>query len=140
MAPNQREICEKYLKYTLDYNELSDADVIFECVNENLELKHDIYSRLEKICPNVKSSARSAPRSSPMFWRKRRQSSRTASSSRIRSIRPIWCLLRAVRRRFHGPGVLEFAKEVLESLDRKPVILKKPAPALSATAFSSRLA
>ena len=25
-------------------------------------------------------------------------------------------------------GVLEFAKEVLESLDRKPVILKKPAP------------
>ena len=29
---------------------------------------------------------------------------------------------------FTGEGVLQFAKEVLESLDRKPVILKKPAP------------
>ena len=73
MAPGQREICEKYLKYTLDYNELHDVDVIFECVNEKLELKQDIFGRLEKICPDVKVVCSASSSLFPMYWRRRQR-------------------------------------------------------------------
>ena len=42
MPANQLAICEKYLKYTGDNNDLADCEVIFECVPEVIDLKYDI--------------------------------------------------------------------------------------------------
>ena len=129
MQPGQREICEKYLKYTIDYNELEGCDVIFECVNENLELKHDIYSRLEKICPDVKVVCSASSSFVPDMLAEKA----TILKDRIIVTHPfnpahMVPFFELCGGASTGAGVLEFAKEVLESLDRKPVILKKPAP------------
>jgi len=55
MPEEQLAICEKYLSYTTDPSALADCDVIFECVTENIGLKHEIYARIEQECPNVKA-------------------------------------------------------------------------------------
>jgi 3-hydroxybutyryl-CoA dehydrogenase len=129
MKPGQREICEKYLKYTLDYNELKDCDVIFECVTENLELKYDIYNRLETICPDVKVICSVSSSFVPDVLVEKT----TLFKDRIIITHPfnpahMVPFFELCGGASTGTGVLEFAKEVLESLDRKPVILKKPAP------------
>lgn len=129
MPEEQLDICKKYVKYTLDYNELADCDVIFECVNENLELKQDIYSRLEKICPNVKVICSASSSFVPDVLAEKA----TILKDRIIVTHPfnpahMVPFFELCGGADTGEGVLQFAKEVLESLDRKPVILKKPAP------------
>ena len=55
MPPEQHDICKKYLTYTLDYKDLADCDIIFECVLEDINLKHEIYAKIEEYCPKVKA-------------------------------------------------------------------------------------
>ena len=38
------------LKYTVDLNELSQCDIIIEAASEDINIKKDIFSRLDKIC------------------------------------------------------------------------------------------
>ncbi|MBN1904874.1 MAG: hypothetical protein JW927_07235 [Deltaproteobacteria bacterium] len=129
IKPGQREICEKYLKYTIDCNELHDCDLIFECVNENLELKQDIYSRLEEICPNVRVICSASSSFVPDLL----TGKATILKDRIIVAHPfnpahMVPFFELCGGSATGEGVLQFAREVLISLDRRPVILKKPAP------------
>ena len=55
MPKEQLAICEKYLTYSTDYSDLADCEVIFECVPEVIDLKHEIYARLEATCPKLKA-------------------------------------------------------------------------------------
>ena len=49
--------CKKFLKFTLDYADISEADVIFECVFENLDVKFNVYHEVEKHCKKFKAIA-----------------------------------------------------------------------------------
>ena len=40
------------ISFICDYSELNDADFIIENVNENEEIKKDVYTELEKVCKN----------------------------------------------------------------------------------------
>lgn len=51
LTPGQMASCETLLETTVDYGDLSQAEMVFECVKENLALKHDIYQKLESACP-----------------------------------------------------------------------------------------
>ncbi|MCL2409018.1 MAG: 3-hydroxyacyl-CoA dehydrogenase NAD-binding domain-containing protein [Oscillospiraceae bacterium] len=130
VAPaNQLEICEKYLKYTLDYNELADCDVIFECVNENLELKFDILARIEEICTNVKAicSVSSTITPDEMGQKMTKYKDRlivTHPFNPAHMVPFFECCGGAAT----DPAAMDFVVELLESLDRKPVVLKKPTP------------
>ena len=129
MPENQGSICEKYLKYTLDFNEIADCEVIFECVNENLELKYDILARIEELCPNVRAICSVSSSFTPDMMGEKM----TKYKDRLIVTHPfnpahMVPFFELCGGNDTAPGVLEFAKEVLESLDRKPVILKKPTP------------
>lgn len=129
MPENQLEICEKYLKYTLDITDLKDCEIIFECVFEDIGLKHKIYSDIEANCPKVKAICSVSSSFVPDVLSEKA----TKYKDRIIVTHPFnpahmvpffeLCGGSATDKK-----VLEFTKEVLESLDRKPVILKKPAP------------
>jgi 3-hydroxybutyryl-CoA dehydrogenase len=54
MPANQGEICAKYITYTTDYEALSECEIIFECVTENVDLKQKIYAEIEARCPKVR--------------------------------------------------------------------------------------
>ncbi|SHI17022.1 3-hydroxybutyryl-CoA dehydrogenase [Sporobacter termitidis DSM 10068] len=129
MPEKQLDICKKYVKYTLDYNELADCDVIFECVTENIGLKHDIYAKLENICTNLKVICSVSSSFVPDVLAEKA----TKFKDRIIVTHPFNPAHMVPFFELCGgaatdPAALQFAKQVLESLDRKPVILKKPAP------------
>ena len=129
MPENQLSICEKYLKYTLDFSDIADCEVIFECVNEKLELKYEILARIEETCPNIRAICSVSSSFTPDMMGEKM----TKYKDRIIVTHPfnpahLVPFFELCGGKDTAPGVLEFAKELLESLDRKPVILKKPAP------------
>ena len=129
MPENQTAICEKYLNYTLDYNDIADCEVIFECVTENIELKYDILAKIEETCPNVRAICSVSSSFTPDMM----SAKMTKYKDRLIVTHPFNPAHMVPFFELCGgdstdPAVLEFAKEVLEALDRKPVILKKPTP------------
>ncbi len=129
MPKNQLEICQKYLTYTLDVADLHDCDIIFECVFEDIDLKYKIYSDIEETCPQVRAICSVSSSFVPDVL----AAKATKYKDRIIVTHPFNPAHMVPFFELCGgsdtdPGALQFAKEVLESLDRKPVILKKPAP------------
>ena len=129
MPENQTEICEKYLKYTIDLNEIADCEIIFECVTENLDIKREVLERIDATCQNVRAICSVSSSFTPDMMNEKM----TKYKDRLIVTHPFNPAHMVPFFELCGgtntaPGVLEFAKEVLESLDRKPVILKKPAP------------
>ncbi len=125
----QAGICEEYLQYTTEYSSMHGCEVIFECVTENIELKHDIYSMVEKNCPNVKAICSV----SSSYVADKLAEKATIYKDRIvvaHPFNPVHMVpyFELCGGDSTGEGVLQFVKEFLESLDRKPVILRKPAP------------
>jgi len=129
MPEGQTEICRRYLTYTLDLKDLGDCEIIFECVLENLELKHKIYADIEAACPNVRAvcSVSSSFTTDMLVEKAGKYKDRIIVTHPFHPAHMVpyfeLCGCAAT-----DPDVLQFAKEMLESLDRKPVILKKPAP------------
>ena len=129
MPENQLEICERYLTFTTELGDLAGCELIFECVQENLELKHDLYNIMEEKCPD----ARAVCSVSSSFMTDTLVEKAGALKGRIIVTHPFHPAHMVPYFEICGgadtdPAVISFAKEVLESLDRKPVVLKKPAP------------
>ena len=129
MPENQLAICEKYLKYSTDFGDLADCDVIFECATEKIEVKHEIYARIEETCPKVRAICSVSSSIVPDLLAEKAGKYK----DRIIVTHPFNPAHMVPFFELCGgsatdTGVLQFAKELLESLDRKPVILKKPAP------------
>ncbi|MGM9979481.1 MAG: 3-hydroxyacyl-CoA dehydrogenase family protein [Clostridium sp.] len=49
-SQNNDDIISK-IKFTTDYNDLSDVQAVIENVTEDLEIKKDVYCKIDKICP-----------------------------------------------------------------------------------------
>jgi 3-hydroxybutyryl-CoA dehydrogenase len=129
MPKKQLAICANYLTYSTDYGALADCDVIFECVTEVADVKHEVYARIEELCPKIKAICSVSSSLVPDVLAQKA----TKYKDRIIVTHPFNPAHMVPFFELCGgantdPGVLQFAKELLESLDRKPVILKKPAP------------
>jgi len=126
---NQAAICEKYLRYTLDFDDIADCEIIFECINEKLELKYEILAKIEEKCHNVRAICSVSSTLTPEMMGEKM----TKYKDRLIVTHPfnpahMVPFFECCGSADTAPGVLEFAKEVLETLDRKPVLLKKPTP------------
>ena len=129
MPENQLSICEKYLKYTLDFSEIADCEIIFECINEKLEQKFDILAKVEEHCQKVRAICSVSSTITP----DRMGQKMTKYKDRLIVTHPFHPahmvpFFECCGGESTAPGVLEFAMEVLESLGRKPVALLKAAP------------
>jgi 3-hydroxybutyryl-CoA dehydrogenase len=129
MPANQTEICAKYVTYTTSYDDLADCEIIYECVTENLELKHKIYAEIEEKCPKVRAIASVSSSFVPDVLAEKA----TKYKDRIIVAHPFNPAHMVPYFELCGgeatdPEALQFAKAALEALDRKPVILKRPAP------------
>ena len=65
VTAHQAAICERYLSFTEDYEALSAAEVVIECVIENLEVKYQVYREIERHCPCLKAIASTTSAISP---------------------------------------------------------------------------
>ncbi len=57
VTDKEAEICSKYLHFTESYEDLADADIIFECVVERLDVKHSVYQKIEEHCKQFQAIA-----------------------------------------------------------------------------------
>lgn len=57
VTEKQATKCEKLLSFTEDYAGISGEEIIFECVTENLDVKHDVYEKIAANCPKVRAIA-----------------------------------------------------------------------------------
>ena len=129
ISENQVQICKSYISYTDTYSDLSESECIFECVVENLEVKQEVYKLIEGNCPNVKAICSVSSSIVPNELAK----VATKYSNRILVTHP-----------FNPPHLVpffeictadntetecfEYVKKLLNELDRKIAVLKKPTP------------
>jgi 3-hydroxybutyryl-CoA dehydrogenase len=129
MSANQTEICARYVAYTTDYADLADCEIIFECVTENIALKQEIYAKIEENCPKVRAicSVSSSYVADVLAEKAGKYKDRILVTHPFNPAHmvpyfEICCGADTDK------AALAFAKAALEALDRKPAILKKPAP------------
>ena len=129
LTEEQYKVCEKYLRYTDDYSELKDCEVIFECIVEDLEQKHEVYAKIEANCPKVKAicSVSSSFLPDKLGEKMEKYYDRVVVTHPFNPAHmvPYFEICGGSRT---GEGVLDWVKGMLETLDRKPAILKKPNP------------
>lgn len=125
----QINTCIEYLNFVLAYEAMADVDVFFECVAEVPEIKHAVYREIEAHCPNVKviCSVSSSIVVDDLVEGMNRYQDRIVVTHPFNPphMVPFFELAKGSAT---GDGIIEFAARVLESLDRKPVILKKSIP------------
>lgn len=129
MTEEQVKICAKYLTYTTSYEAVADADVAFECVVEVLDVKHSVYQELENNCPNLKAicSVSSALVVDKLAEGMGKYKSKIIVTHPFNPPHMVPYFEMATGADT-DPAVVDFAKKLLENLDRKPVVLKKSAP------------
>ena len=59
VTQEQADICRRHLTVTQSYIDIADADFIFECVFERLDVKYSVYELVEKHCSQFKAIASS---------------------------------------------------------------------------------
>lgn len=57
--------CKKRLQFTTEYRDLEDCEAFIESAFEDLQVKHDIYRKIEDNCPNCKVIASASSAMSP---------------------------------------------------------------------------
>jgi len=128
---NQQQVenCMGYLNFALTYEEIADVDVFFECVAEVPETKHAVYQQIEKHCPDVKviCSVSSSIVVDDLVKGVTKYQDRIVVTHPFNPphMVPFFELAKGSST---GDGIIELAAEILEALDRKPVILKKSIP------------
>jgi 3-hydroxybutyryl-CoA dehydrogenase len=129
MTQAQIDICIGHLDFALTYDEMTDVDVFFECVTEAAEIKQSVHQEIESHCPNVRAicSVSSAIVVDDLVKNTRRYKDRIIVTHPFNPphMVPFFELATGSDT---AEGVVELAAELLKTMGREPVILKKGAP------------
>ena len=125
----QAEICEGYLVISQDYAALRDASLVFESVVENIDVKHEVYRCIDEHCPNLRAicSASSSIVADDLASGAGRYADRIVVTHPFNPAHMV-PYVEICGGSSTAPGVIEYARDVLLRLDRKPVVLKRPTP------------
>ncbi|MBC3901341.1 hypothetical protein GH811_17180 [Acetobacterium malicum] len=128
VTEKQYQACEKLLTLTTDYQDLSDTELIFECVVENLAVKHSVYQAIEDNCPNFKAIASSTSAiSADDLAEGLKQKEKLVVAHPWNPPHLVPCV-ELVPSQWSTAGVIDAIYEFLESVGRKVVVMKKAAP------------
>ena len=129
LTPERAEICKSYLCFTTEDAAMRDAFAAFECITENLEQKHGVYRRLEAACPSLEMicslTSSLVPEKLAAYGGPYADRIVVTHPFNPVHLAPFFeiCAGAATRE-----GIAQAAKALLESLDKKPIILKKATP------------
>ena len=125
----QADICATYAQVSTEFSALQDAEVVFECIVEDLGQKADVYRRLEQTCPDLRAicSVSSSIVPDQLAASCTRYADRLVVTHPFNPVHMVpyveVCTAEAT-----APEVRAYVVQLLEALDRKPVVLKKPTP------------
>ena len=140
MTEEQAATCAKRLRFTESYEDLSDAEVIFECAFEKLEVKYDIYKEIEKHCKKLQALASTTSALSADDLAK----GLTIHQDKMMVAHPfnpphLVPFVECVKNQKTSDEAAKLLYDVLESTGRKVVIMKKGAPGFIANRLQHAL-
>jgi len=125
----QREKCMSLLSLSTRYEDLRDAEIIFEAVYEDVDIKYEIFKKIEACCPDVEAIASAtsvlAPEDLKNGFEKYRGRFLVAHPFNPAHLVP---LVELVGSNETSAGAIQLTKEFLESCGRKVCLLKKSVP------------
>lgn len=129
ITEEQKEICASYLVYTTSYEGMAECEVIFEAIAEDIEMKKACFAEIERCCPNIKLIGSCSSSILPDAL----AAAADKYSDRIIVTHPFFPVhmvpyFEICYSEKTADGVVDYAKQVLADLDRKPSVLKKPNP------------
>ena len=140
VTEEQHRICRNYLAYTQTYEEIKDADIVFECAFEDIPVKHGIYAEIEKSITDPKAiiSTSSALSADDLV------DGLDKFSDRMLVAHPFFPphlvpFFEVVKSAKTSRAACDLAVELLESMDREVVVLKKNAPGFVANRLQHAL-
>ena len=140
VTEKQFEICKKYLGYTQTYEDIADADYVFECAFENIPVKHGIYGEIEKYIKDPKAiiSTTSALSADDLVEGLDKFSDRMVVAHPFfpPHLVPYFEVVKSVKT---VDGITDGVVALLESADREVVVLKKNAPGFIANRLQHAL-
>lgn len=129
ISDEQIVFCMRYVHFVSSYEELSEAEIAFECIVENVDEKHSVYRTLEANCPKLRAICSVSSSIIPDVLAEgiEKYGDRIIVTHPFNPAHmvPYFELCGSSKT---ADGVIDFAVGVLEELDRKPVVLKKPTP------------
>lgn len=128
VTQEQAESCRKLARVTQSFEDLSDVDFIFECVIEKLEVKHAVYAKIEQHCSRFRVIASSTSAiSADDLAQGISQKEKLAVAHPWNPPHLVPCV-EVVKSAHTGDEALKTLTEVLESVGREVVVMKKGAP------------
>jgi len=140
VTKTQAAACEKLLTITQSYEDVADADFVYECVFENKEVKYSIYAQLDKYCRRVRgiSSTSSAMDTDLLCGGFVKYRDRFAVAHPWNPPHLVPCV-EIVRGSQTSPEALQFICGVLESCGRAPVVMNRSVPGFVANRLQHAL-
>ena len=135
----QAACCRKLLHFTDTYAGIADAEIIFECVVENLSVKQEVYASIEEHCPRVAAIASASSVISPedlSAGMKRKDLLLVAHPYTPAYLVPC---VEVVPSQYTAPRAVELVCELLEAVKREVILMKKPAPGFIANRLQHAL-
>lgn len=136
----EAERCSKLLSFTFDYAEVAHTDFIFECVIENLEVKHSVYELIETHCNQFRALASSTSALSAddlaAGLKKNKDKLVVAHPYNPPHLVPF---VEVVKNAHTTDEAAQTVYDVLESTGRKVIIMQKSAPGFVANRLQHAL-
>ncbi|MBR3641266.1 MAG: 3-hydroxyacyl-CoA dehydrogenase family protein, partial [Oscillibacter sp.] len=139
VTEKQAAACERRLSFTEDYADLAECEVAFECVTEKLEVKYEVYGKLEASCPRLKAIASTTSAISPVDLAKGvKQPERVMVAHPYNPPHMVPCV-ELVKNDFTAQSAIDAVVEILEACGREVCRMNKPAPGFIANRLQHAL-
>lgn len=140
VTQKQMAACEKLLHITQSYEDLADADFVYECVFENKDVKYSIYEKIDQYCMNVRgiSSTSSAMDTDLLCQGFTKNRDKFAVAHPWNPPHLVPCV-EIVKGSQTSEQALQFIVDVLESCGRAPVVMNKSVPGFVANRLQHAL-
>lgn len=127
VSKQDKELALVRIKGTIEYKDLSECDLVIEAVNENMSLKKEIFSELDKVCPDHAILASNTSSLSIIDMASVTNRPEKVLGLHFMNPVPIMKLLEIVKSITTSDEVLETCKEFGKSLG-KTIIVAKDTP------------
>lgn len=136
----QADRCAKLLNFTYEYSDLAQADFIFECVVERVDVKYCVYEKIEEYCTKFKVLASSTSALSADVLAE----GLSKSKDKLVVAHPynpphLVPFVEVVKSAYTSEEAAKAAYDVLESTGRKVIIMQRCAPGFVANRLQHAL-
>ena len=136
----QADRCAKLLSFTYEYSDLAQADFIFECVVERLDVKYCVYKEIEEHCKKFKvlASSTSALSADALAEGLSRSKDKLVVAHPYNPPHLV-PFVEVVKSAYTSEEAAKAAYDVLESTGRKVIIMQRSAPGFVANRLQHAL-